>query len=143
MRATINGLRIAIVALLFYWILLFVGTHIPANAVLGKLYASDKVLHAAAFAGLAFLMAWAIPTDRSRIHKNTVFAAFVCVIYAAVDEILQIPVGRTADWKDFVADCVGVCVGLGTYTIARAIIIKADWNLFTTSTPPESSEGTQ
>ena len=143
MRATINGLRIAIVALLFYWILLFVGTHIPANAVLGKLYASDKVLHAAAFAGLAFLMAWAIPTDRSRIHKNTVFAAFVCVIYAAVDEILQIPVGRTADWKDFVADCVGVCVGLCTYTIARAIIIKADWNLFTTSTPIESSEGTQ
>ncbi len=141
MRATINGLRIAIVALLFYWILLFIGTHIPANAVLGKLPASDKVLHAVAFAGLAFQMAWAIPTDRSRIHQNTVYAAIVCVIYAAVDEILQIPVGRTADWKDFVADCVGVCVGLSTYTIARAILIKAEWNLFATTTPSERSDG--
>ena len=140
MRATINGLRIAIVALLFYWILLFIGTHIPANDVLSKLHASDKVLHAAAFAGLAFLMAWAIPTDRTRIHKNTVCAAIVCVIYAAVDEILQIPVGRTADWKDFVADCVGICMGLSTYTIARAILIKAEWNLFV-NPPPERSDG--
>ena len=140
MRATINGLRIAIVALLFYWTLLFIGTHIPANAVLGKLHASDKLLHAAAFAGLAFLMAWAISTDRTRIHKNTVFAAIVCVIYAAVDEILQIPVGRTADWKDFVADCVGICMGLSTYTIARAMLIKAEWNLFATP-PPERSDG--
>ena len=140
MRATINGLRIAIVALLFYWTLLFIGTHIPANAVLGKLHASDKLLHAAAFAGLAFLMAWAIPTDRTRIHKNTVCAAIVCVIYAAVDEILQIPVGRTADWKDFVADCVGICMGLSTYTIARAILIKAEWNLFV-NPPPERSDG--
>ena len=140
MRATINGLRIAIVALLFYWTLLFIGTHIPANAVLGKLHASDKLLHAAAFAGLAFLMAWAISTDRTRIHKNTVFAAIVCVIYAAVDEILQIPVGRTADWKDFVADCVGICMGLSTYTIARAKLIKAEWNLFV-NPPPERSDG--
>ena len=140
MRATINGLRIAIVALLFYWILLFIGTHIPADAILGKLHASDKVLHAAAFAGLAFLMAWAIPTDRTRIHQNTVYAAIVCVIYGAVDEILQIPVGRTADWKDFVADCVGICMGLSTYTIARAMLIKAEWNLFATP-PPERSDG--
>ena len=140
MRATINGLRIAIVALLFYWVLLFIGTHIPANAVLASLHASDKVLHAAAFAGLAFLMAWAIPTDRSRIHRNTVYAAIVCVIYAAVDELLQIPVGRTADWRDFVADCIGVCVGLTVYAIARAMIVKAEWSLFATP-PPERSDG--
>jgi len=139
MRATINGIRIAIVALLFYWILLFIGTHIPPDSkLLAKIHGNDKVFHALAFAGLSFLMAWAIPTDKARLHRNTLLAAFAIVVYAAMDELLQIPVGRTADWNDFVADCIGVLIGLTIYTIARAIIIKSDWSLLTI--PPNSSE---
>ena len=130
MRATINGLRIAIVALAGYWVLLFIGTHIPANRLLAQLHQSDKVLHTCAYAGLAFLMAWAIPTNMSKLHHNTLLAALVSVVYAGIDELLQIPVGRTADWKDFYADCVGICMGLSAYTIARAIILKAEWNPF-------------
>ena len=130
MRATINGLRIAIVALAGYWVLLFIGTHIPANRLLAQLHQSDKVLHTCAYAGLAFLMAWAIPTNMSKLHQNTLLAALVSVAYAGLDELLQIPVGRTADWKDFYADCVGICMGLSAYTIARAIILKAEWNPF-------------
>jgi len=140
MRATINGIRIAIVALLFYWVLLFIGTHLPPNSkLLEKVHGNDKAIHALAFAGLSFLMAWAIPTDKVRLHKNTLLAAFATVVYAAMDELLQIPVGRTADWNDFVADCIGVLVGLTIYTIARAIIIKANWSLLTIW-PNESSE---
>ena len=139
MRATINGIRIAIVALLIYWVLLFIGTHIPPNSkLLAKVHENDKAFHALAFAGLSFLMAWAIPTDRARLHKNTLLAAFVAVVYAAMDELLQIPVGRSADWKDFAADCIGILTGLTVYTIARAIIIKAEWKLL--SSPPNSSE---
>ena len=139
MRATINGIRIAIVALLFYWVLLFVGTHLPPDSrLLEKVHGNDKVLHALAFAGLSFLMAWAIPTDRARLHKNTLLASFATVVYAAMDELLQIPVGRTADWKDFVADCIGVLIGLTIYTIARSILIKLDWRLLTI--PTNSSE---
>lgn len=130
MKATINGLRIAIVALAGYWVLLFIGTHLPPNELLSQLRMNDKVIHGCAFAGLAFLMAWAIPTNMSKLYQNTFFAALIAVIYAGFDEVLQIPVGRTADWKDFVADCVGVCIGLSFYTIARAAILKADWKLF-------------
>ena len=130
MRATINGLRIAIVALAGYWVLLFIGTHIPANRLLAQLHQSDKVLHTCAFAGLAFLMAWAIPTNMCKLHQNTLMAALVSVVYAGLDELLQIPVGRNADWYDFYADCFGICLGLSAYTIARAIILKAEWNLF-------------
>jgi VanZ family protein len=129
MRATIHGLRIAIVALLFYWLLLFIGTHIPANRIAVQIHENDKLIHALAFAGLSFLMAWAIPTNKQRLHRNTMLAAVATVVYAAFDELLQIPVGRTADWRDFLADCVGVCMGLTFYTIARAIILKANWNL--------------
>ena len=140
MRATINGIRIAIVALLFYWVLLFIGTHVPPDStLLAKVHGNDKAIHALAFTGLSFLMAWAIPTDKARLHQNTLLAAFATVVYAAIDELLQIPVGRTADWNDFVADCFGVLTGLTIYTIARAIIIKANWNLLTIP-PNESSE---
>ncbi len=130
MRATINGLRIAIVALAGYWVLLFIGTHLPPNELLSQLRMNDKVIHGCAFTGLAFLLAWAIPTDMSKLHHNTFIAGLIAVIYAGFDEVLQIPVGRTADWRDFVADCVGVCIGLSFYTIARAAILKADWKLF-------------
>lgn len=130
MRATINGLRIAIVALFGYWVLLFIGTHIPSNKLLASLHQSDKVLHLCAFAGLAFLMAWAIPTNMRKRYRNTLLAAFVTVVYAGLDELLQIPVGRTADWKDFYADCFGIGIGLLIYTLVRALILRAQWNLF-------------
>ncbi len=130
MRATINGLRIAIVALFSYWVLLFIGTHIPSNKLLASMHQSDKVLHLCAFAGLAFLMAWAIPTNMRKLYRNTLLAAFVTVVYAGLDELLQIPVGRTADWKDFYADCFGIGIGLLVYTLVRALILRAQWNLF-------------
>lgn len=130
MRATISGIRMAIVALVFYWVLLFIGTHLPADRIFIPLRLSDKVLHAIAFAGLSFLIAWAVPTNDAKLHQNTLVAALIAVVYAALDELLQIPVGRTADWLDFAADCVGVCIGLGSYTFVRALILRADWEFF-------------
>ena len=110
MRATINGLRMAIVALACYWVLLFIGTHIPADRIFVPLNLSDKVLHFIAFAGLSFLIAWAVPTNDAKLHQNIRLAALISVVYAGLDELLQIPVGRTADWMDFFADCFGVPV---------------------------------
>ena len=141
MRATINGVRIAIVALFFYWVLLFFGTHIPPDSkLLAQVHQNDKIIHALAFTGLSFLMAWAIPTDKARLHKNVLYAAVASVAYAAIDELLQIPVGRTADFNDFAADCIGVCVGLAFYTVARAVMIKAAWKILTIP-ESESSKG--
>ena len=128
MRATINGLRIAIVALCFYWLLLFIGTHIPPNKLLARVHENDKLIHCLAFTGLAFLMCWAIPTIRTQLYRNTLTGGAICIIYAAIDELLQIPVGRTADWMDFFADCVGVVLGMAAYTVARAVILKSQWN---------------
>ncbi len=130
MRATIHGLRIAIVALFVYWVLLFIGTHMPANQLLASMHQSDKVLHLGAFAGLAFLMAWAIPSNMHKLNRNTFLAAFVTVVYAGLDELLQIPVGRTADWRDFYADCFGIGMGLLAYSLARAFIFRAKCNFF-------------
>jgi VanZ family protein len=134
MKATVYGLRWAVVLLSAYWLLLFIGTHLPPNQVMSQIRANDKLLHASAFAGLSFLVAWAIPTKRNR-WINVFAAIAVCVAYAAVDELLQIPVGRTADWLDFAADLLGIVMGISIYVLGRAMIIAAGWTIFEPETP--------
>lgn len=134
MRATVYGLRWAVVLLSAYWILLFIGTHLPPNSVMSQIRANDKFLHAGAFTGLSFLVAWAIPTKRNR-WINVLVAIVVCVVYAAIDELLQIPVGRTADWYDFAADLLGVVMGISIYVLGRAMIIAAGWRIFEPDPP--------
>jgi VanZ family protein len=124
MRASIHGLRIAVIALTAYWLLLFISTHIPIHHLMAKIGTSDKVIHAVAFAGLAFLMAWAIPTNLLFVSRNVLLAGVVGVVYAGVDELLQIPVGRTADWMDFQADCIGISIGLAIYTAIRDFLLR-------------------
>lgn len=135
MRATISGLRIAVIALGCYWVLMFISTHIPANAVpplhiSNKFIVSDKFIHAVAFAGLAFLLSWALPTNSSRPFRNVLFAGVIGILYACLDELLQIPVGRTADWNDLWADCLGILFGLLLYTSVRHCLIRMQRSLF-------------
>jgi VanZ family protein len=124
MRASIHGLRIAVIALATYWLLLFISTHIPVHHLMAKIGTNDKVLHAIAFAGLAFLIAWAIPTNLVFLSRNVLLAGVCGVAYAGVDELLQIPVGRTADWMDFQADCIGISIGLAVYTAIRDFLLR-------------------
>jgi VanZ family protein len=121
MKATIHGIRIAVLILCVYWTLLTLGTHLPAQVVRG-VHGYDKLVHCLAFCGLAFLLAWAVPTNPLRLSQNVLIATFVSVSYAAVDELTQIPVGRTADWGDFTADVFGVLLGLIVYVILRQFV---------------------
>lgn len=122
---TINGIRIASLCLLGYWLLLFAGTHLPRvqmpNMAGGN---NDKILHVIAFAGLSFLLSWAIPTKMSDRFRNVRMAALCAILYGAFDELTQIPVGRTADWKDLIADTVGAILGIIAYCIAREMLWK-------------------
>jgi VanZ family protein len=118
MKSTFFGFRIASLLLVIYWIILFTGTHIPRIHVPGPVN-SDKVLHFGAFTVLSFLMAWAIPTQYRKPNWNVLVSALVCMGYAAFDEFSQIPVGRTADMMDWMADCAGTIFGLTVYLISR------------------------
>ncbi len=123
MKSTIYGVRVASVLLTVYWLMIFTGTHWPRLS-LPNVSHLDKYLHFLAFSGLAFLMAWAIPTSIHRPRWNVLIAALVCVGYAAIDEFSQIPVGRTADMLDWLADCAGVTVGLTAYLASRTWLWK-------------------
>jgi VanZ family protein len=138
MKSTIYGLRWAVLLVSIYWFFLFIGTHIPTGELIRKIGSQDKLLHALAFSGLSFLLAWAIPTKKNRSH-NVIAAGLICGVYAGVDELLQIPVGRTADWHDFYADLLGVVMGLSTYVLGRAMIIASGWQCFDSSLPERIS----
>jgi VanZ family protein len=123
----VKVMRTALLVLLAYWLLIFVGTHLPSHSIpaLGK---GDKAIHFAAFGGLAFLLAWAIPSGRRPLSYNIAIAAAIAFVYAVVDELTQLMVpGRSGDVWDVVADSVGIVLGLVAYLIARQAISRIGW----------------
>ena len=128
MRSSVYGVRIAVLALAGYWALLVAATHLPVS-VIHMLQETkrwnDKVLHVIAFAGLAFLLAWAVPTDGKRRSRNVLIATLIGIVYAGIDELTQIPVGRTADWADFSADMFGILTGISVYVAMREALLAS------------------
>lgn len=84
---------------------------------------NDKVLHLGAFAGLAFLVAWALPTRVGRAHIQAAWTLGLIVGYAMIDELTQnfIP-GRHCSLGDFIADSIGAVLGLSAYFIVRGLL---------------------
>lgn len=110
--------------LVLYWLALFAGTHWP-RAPQMSLGLSDKSLHFLAFCGLGFLLSAA--RSISRIMTVSAYGGIFCVIglYAAIDEISQIPVGRDCEWLDFRADLMGAVLGIGIFAGTHALIRMA------------------
>lgn len=118
-------LRIATMCLGLYWAAIFIATHLPKSS-LPKLEWSDKLYHFVAYAGLSFLLAWAIPS-RSRT-KQILLTAVIGVAYACVDELTQhlVP-GRYCDVGDMLADAFGVGIGILAYLICRRALSSWPW----------------
>jgi VanZ family protein len=94
-----------------FWFGLFIGTHLPkVPAPLRKV--SDKTMHGSAFAGLALLLSWAMYRKDVSARKHWLKILTLIAIYGALDEVLQIPVGRHCDFNDWLADMAGASVGL-------------------------------
>lgn len=121
-RATIFGFRLAPLLLAVYWVLLFTGTHLPGST-LRHMRFNDKLLHFSAYAGLAFLVAWAIP-KRIAGYSGLLIAAAIVIAYAAIDELTQgfVP-RRRPDLDDFIADLLGMACGFIIYKLLRLFIV--------------------
>jgi VanZ family protein len=93
---------------------MFLATHLPVQRVMEQLPASDKHLHLGAYAVLGFALPWwsreRAQHWRSQWHPWLLYALLLS--YAAIDELLQIPVGRSAEWGDWLADAAGAAIGL-------------------------------
>ena len=96
-----------------YGLTLFVATHVPRSLPLLPPHRVDKLLHALAFAILAWLLAEAWQRSAGRLSGPHLRAAWLAVaLYAALDELTQIPVGRLCSGFDWLADVVGAAAGL-------------------------------
>ncbi len=121
-KISLLGVRLAIVALVVYWIAIFTGTHLPAVVDFSP-DVNDKVKHFSAFFGLATLLCYV--SNSERLFRRFAIIAVVGMGYAAFDEITQkLVAGRTADPYDFLADTVGILTAITVY-----VCIKLAWTL--------------
>ncbi len=92
----------------------FIATHLPPSNLPSAPWISDKVEHFLGYLGLYFVTVWRFRryTD-SPTRSVRPIAIFVgLAAYAAMDELTQPFVGRTAEWGDWFADLAGVMVGI-------------------------------
>jgi VanZ family protein len=103
---------------------MFVGTHLPSVPMPG-VSLSDKILHLGAFSILAMclLTSWELTTG-PLFATHQFLVALVCAVYGAFDEITQIPVGRSCELLDWLADVVGVAVGVLLFRYLRPLLYR-------------------
>lgn len=105
------------VVLLVYWVSLMLGTHWPRMggwAVPG----ADKIVHAVAYAGLAWFACLAIPHGLTTPLLRHLCVGASIAMYATCDELSQGPIpGRTPDVGDWIADQLGMLLGLTSAAI--------------------------
>jgi VanZ family protein len=102
-----------------YLVVLFIGTHLPSTS-LARLTYSDKLLHLGGYAllTLCVLAGWELTIGR--LEPKHYFAVWLAgTLYAAVDEVTQIPVGRSCDINDWAADVLGIVVGIVVFRMIR------------------------
>ena len=112
------------VVLAVYWVALFVGTHIPNPQGILPPEVSDKTLHLTAYCGLALLFTLWVSTKRALGPKRCLLILLGLAAYGAADELLQmVPIiNRHADALDWVADVIGVILGLVIVLCLRGLL---------------------
>ncbi len=119
-RITILGVRLAVIALIVYWLLIFVGTHLPKVPGIAP-QVSDKLKHFVAFFGLGALLCYV--TNSRHLVRRFGTIGIVGMTYAALDELTQNLVrGRVADIMDFAADSAGLWCAIACYALARIFV---------------------
>jgi VanZ family protein len=117
-RTIQKGLTIVLAG---YWLALFVGTHIPRVPEALQMPGGDKWQHTVTYAGLAFLIAAQRSFGKRFTWKRALWVAGVVIVYGAIDELTQIPVGRDAEFKDWLADGLGTLIGLGLFAVWQSV----------------------
>jgi VanZ family protein len=90
------------------WVTLVIMTHIPVPQAVQGLGVSDKLIHLVGYFPLGLLL----PVCRVPGCETWWRCLIVIAIYGILDELFQIPVGRTASVLDWIADVLGILLGL-------------------------------
>jgi VanZ like family len=111
------------IALGLYWLALFVMTHIPSEMAALPGASTDKLVHVAAFALLAMMLATAWQLSAGPIGlRHLACAWLLLVLYGALDEWTQTFVDRQASLYDLLGDAVGALIGLAMFAALRGLV---------------------
>jgi VanZ family protein len=109
--------RVIWLGTLVYWLGLFALTHLPV-ALPVIVVKSDKAAH---FYGYLVLSVAIYASLRAAGWRNVaVVSLAVALVYGAVDEWLQIPVGRSCELADWYADAAGAATGVAIAGLVAA-----------------------
>ncbi len=111
-----NRTKVLIIPLVIYWLIILIGTSLPADSFADSIELSDKVKHFVAYMGLAVILGLNLHfQERWKVARNfyIVITFFICVTYGVVDEFHQMFIpNRFAEFFDWVADSLGALVGI-------------------------------
>jgi len=107
------------IAVVTFWLALFAATHVPRVPAALHMPGADKWQHTLAYAALACLLAALKSFRRPFTARLALSVAAVVIAYGIVDELTQIPVGRDAEFNDWLADCLGASLGVSLYAGVR------------------------
>ncbi|HEX3726400.1 MAG TPA: VanZ family protein [Pirellulales bacterium] len=114
--------KVALAMLIFYWACLVIGTHLPRGDDLIPPSVSDKFVHCTAYAILSVLILWNWSLRASLRWPQYLVVVGALGMFAIVDEVTQIPVGRDCDHLDWIADMMGTLGGLAVMIAATALL---------------------
>ncbi len=100
---------------------MFILTHIPVPQIAAQSGMSDKTMHVMAYFTLTFLIWCAVsPYNRAQWNAAKPWIVITCIlVYAVIDELLQLLVGRQAEVLDFLANLFGMVFAMGIVSIFR------------------------
>ncbi|MCP5061103.1 MAG: hypothetical protein GY936_01390 [Ignavibacteriae bacterium] len=111
-----NRTKVLIIPLIIYWLIILIGTSLPADSFADSIELSDKVKHFVAYMGLAVILGLNLHfQERWKLARNfyIVITFFICAIYGVLDEFHQMFIpNRFAEFFDWVADSLGALVGI-------------------------------
>ena len=111
-----NKTTLVFSTLVVYWIILFVGTSIPAQSVPSLGIGGDKVVHFFAYLILSALLylTFIFQEKLSFAQRNAILLTLaIAICYGVLDELHQMLVpGRSAELLDWIADALGAACGV-------------------------------
>ncbi len=117
----VNALFIALVISVIIVLLSLIKTNQLPIASVGV---SDKALHS--FAYLVLTWSWLLVFRKNTSFKTKLVLFAVLLFFGIILELIQgeITHYRTADWKDVVANAIGILLGIFTFKNAYKILFK-------------------
>jgi len=108
---------------------MFLGTHMPVTHV-SSISQMDKLFHFGAYLTLTLCLLASWELSRGGLEASHYFIVWLFgTLYGIFDEVTQIPVGRTCDGYDWLADLAGIVVGLILFSIVSSLVTRAlHWN---------------